>query len=347
MNYFKYPLLMLFSLSMASATVYESGDSGVDNWIVYDNKPAGAMIENIFDQERNSKVISVQGEGRKNAYQLGARKGVKSWNNQNEKVLKFSMKIDEKYKLYIYAQTEKGYRYFYYSHSRRDKGLIKGRRTSYIHHSLGKASMDGKWHNYVRDLEADLKEYEPDNKIIAINGFRLKGSALIDDIELTGKVIENPLVAKAKKYCENGDNSTKKVMCSLENNRVYLIEREEYDDVIHIISTENQWSVLGKQIIGYNGYQHSISLHKLKDTSLFYLESQTSRTSFFDFYYLHENKLKEVLSESITTDTFDIDNLKTIANGKRLLIEYHHEMTPNDKIRREYDIAQLPKVTKL
>jgi hypothetical protein len=349
MNYLKYPLLMLLSLNIVTATVYESGDSSVDHWIVYDNKPAGATIENIFDQDKNSNVISFKGDGRKNSYQIGARVGQKSWNNKNEKILKWSMKTDEKYKLYVYATTQKGVRYFYYSYSKRDKGLGIGKRTSYVHYGLGDESKDGRWHDYTRDLEADLKRYEPDNSIIAINGLRVQGSALIDDIELLTTIPENPLITKAKHQCQADDNSTEKILCALENNKVYLMEKDlnNYDEIMYTISTEGQWSILDNEMLSYDGYAGTASAHKLANTELIYIKSHTSRNEFFSYYYFTEGKLKYLFKNMFSIDEWSYKSFGTIENGAKLLIEYYHDMMPNDILKREYDISQLPKVTEL
>ena len=91
------------------------------------------------------------------------------------------MKIDEKYKIYIAVETEKGLRYLYYTHNNSDKGLINNK---YIHHGLGTVSMNGEWQEFTRNLETDLKEYEQDNHILSVNGFKIQGSAKLDDIEL-------------------------------------------------------------------------------------------------------------------------------------------------------------------
>ena len=170
------------------------------------------------------------------------------------------------------------------------------------------------------------------------------------DFTIEGGVVNNEnqvLITKAKEQCLNQDNSTNKILCASENNKVYLIEyNEEYgDDFIHIVSTQDEWSVLGKKIITYSGYAGTSSLHKLKDTELFYVKSTTSRNTFFDFYYFNDNdkKLVKAFSESLTTDTFEIDSFKTIENGQKLLIEYHHKGS-GDKFTRVRDISDLQEI---
>jgi hypothetical protein len=194
MNHLKYlstpAIFAIFILNPLLATLYEDAeDQATTGWEIYDNSPAGATITNIMDNQKNSRVIELKGAGRSNSYTLGARAGESAWNNSSEKTLHWSMNINEKYKLYISLDTTKGHRYLYYSHGSSDKGLIS---TKYIHYGLGAGSMDGNWHDYTRDLEADLKKYEPDNSILSVNGLRLQGSAKIDDIKLTGNGVPPP-----------------------------------------------------------------------------------------------------------------------------------------------------------
>ncbi len=192
MNYFRVlASILLLSIGLSCflfSTTYEDGeDTRVDRWKVYDHTPVGATISNIYDNERKSNVIELKGDGRANSYEIGTKSGRKAWNNRKEKTIQWSMKSSEKYKLYIYAETSKGLRYFYYSNSSRDKGLI---RNKYIHHALGASSMNGKWKKISRDLEADLKKYEPDNNIVSINGMRIQGSMKVDDIGLSEAILD-------------------------------------------------------------------------------------------------------------------------------------------------------------
>jgi hypothetical protein len=188
-NFMRFFQILLSSVSLSLclstfllATTYEDAEDGsTDGWRVYDNTPAGAIIDNIYDGNSKSRVITLDGDGRSNSYELGAKKGANAWNNSREKIVHWQMKCDEKYKLYIYLSTEKGSRYLYYSHSNKDKGLI---RNKYIHHGLGKQSKNGTWQTFSRNLEADLKKYESDNSILSVNGMRVQGSMKLDNIKL-------------------------------------------------------------------------------------------------------------------------------------------------------------------
>lgn len=160
--------------------VYEDGEDGtIDKWKLYDNNPV-ASITNIFDENRSSRVISLNGDGTKNGYMLGDWGGSKAWNNKEDRKLLWSMNYNEKFRIYIRLDTKKGDRYIVYE----DKNESIGLSETYINIGLGTNISNGKWHNLERDLEEDLKLYEPDNSIITVNAFLIRGSGLIDDVKL-------------------------------------------------------------------------------------------------------------------------------------------------------------------
>ena len=43
---------------------------------------------------------------------------------------------------------------------------------------------DGRWRTFIRDLQMDLKEAQPGVRILEVNGFFVRGSGRVDDIEL-------------------------------------------------------------------------------------------------------------------------------------------------------------------
>ncbi len=156
--------------------LYDDAEDGNTNgWRVYDRSPAGATISNVFDGDIGSKVIKLQGSGTQNGYILGG-----NWNNIERKTIQWKMKYDENYVVYISVNTTKGHRYIYYNASNNDYGL----RGKYIHHGLGSASKNGAWRMVTRNLDSDLKDYEADNNLLSINGFLIRGSGLVDDIQL-------------------------------------------------------------------------------------------------------------------------------------------------------------------
>ncbi len=164
------------SHSTASVTYEDAQDENTLGWRVYDNEPVGAIISNVYDNEKQSRVIKLEGEATSNGYLFGG------WSNMTEKAIEWSMNYSENFVIYIGTQTTKGHRYIYYSNSDTDKGMHAN--GTYIHHGLGAAASNGSWQIFTRDLEADLKEYESDNELLSVETFLIRGSGLVDDIGL-------------------------------------------------------------------------------------------------------------------------------------------------------------------
>ena len=189
-------LLIGFCLSLLTTasfgTVYEDAeDANTQGWAIYDKSPVGATINNV--EENGSRVISLAGSGRSNGYILGNFVGKDgAWNNRDEKSISWRMNFTEDYTIYIAINTTKGVRYLRYSARNSDIGDMGN---GYIHHGLGSNSNDGTWRTFSRDLDADLKQYEPDNSLLSTNGFLVRGSGKIDDISLSpNRVILDPIV---------------------------------------------------------------------------------------------------------------------------------------------------------
>ena len=159
-------------------TLYEDAQDGTtDGWSIFDNTPQGATITNIYDEEKRSKVIQLNGDGAHNGYKFGG-----AWNNYNDKIVKWSMKCDKDFIIYVQIKTQKGNRTLAYTPY--DSGSGKDAQSSEIFHGLGALSNDGEWHTFARNLEADLKRYESDNELLYTKGILVRGDMRIDDIGL-------------------------------------------------------------------------------------------------------------------------------------------------------------------
>ena len=137
---------------------------------------------NVYDTDRQSRVIQLTGSGIHNGYRLGnANDGTgASGTISGQFVVEWSMKYSENFVVYIDVETTAGHRYLYYTPVNQD-GLGSG---EYVHHGLGTAAMDGQWHTFVRDLQADLADAQPGVRILEVNGFLIRGSGRVDDIKL-------------------------------------------------------------------------------------------------------------------------------------------------------------------
>ena len=91
------------------------------------------------------------------------------------------MRYSEDCIIYADVQTTAGHRYLCYRPDDYD-ALGSG---EYIHHGIGSWAIDGQWHTFVRDLQADLADAQPGVDILEVNGFLIRGSGRLDDIKLS------------------------------------------------------------------------------------------------------------------------------------------------------------------
>ena len=160
--------------------IYEDGEDGTTKkWHIYDNSPKGATIKNIYDEDKESRVIEFNGNGFENGYEIGARRGDKKWNNRDHKAISWNIKFNDYFSIFIAVDTTKGTRYLTYEPRDTNRGII----ASYIRFGIGSNTKDGKWHNIIRNLADDISKFEPDNKLIAINSFMVRGDGRVDDIK--------------------------------------------------------------------------------------------------------------------------------------------------------------------
>ncbi len=167
-------------VNQTSRTIYEDAEDGtIDGWDVYDNSPSGASIRNVYDQDRQSSVIDLAGSGKSNGYRLRNDDGSR-WKNSTQFVIQWSMKYSELFYIYIDLKTTAGHRYLVYEPT--DSNTMGA--NEYIHYGIGSHAMNGQWHTFVRDLQADVQTAQPGVKILEVNGFLIRGSGKIDAIKL-------------------------------------------------------------------------------------------------------------------------------------------------------------------
>jgi hypothetical protein len=169
-----------YTIPSSSMTNYEDAEDGtVKRWRIYDNSPGGATIKNVYDNDRQSRVIQFSGSGTQNGYRLKNDSAAK-WQNSNQFIIRWSMKYSEYFIVYIDVETTDGHRYLHYTPKDYDD-LGNG---EYVKFGIGSDTNDGKWHTYTRDLQADLEDAQPNSQILEVNGFLIRGSGKLDDIIL-------------------------------------------------------------------------------------------------------------------------------------------------------------------
>lgn len=166
---------LLFPLTFIQATVYENAEDGkITGWYIYDKWPKGVKIENIQDKNAG-RVIQITG-----TISNGASLG--GWKDTNP-ILQWKMKADKWNVFYVVIMTTKGFRYLSYTPRKSDKGRHITQQDDKIRLGLGQAMMDGTWHTFTRNIQADLKKYEPDNTLRYIQGIKVRGAGSYDDIQ--------------------------------------------------------------------------------------------------------------------------------------------------------------------
>jgi len=173
-------LYLLIVTTIFSSTIYAKSSS--KDWSILNNS-LGSIIE-VYDNERKSNVIEFSSHSNRDTYINGAKKGKKAWNNRKSKTIRWSFKYSENYVAIVTLLTIKGYRNLVYTAN--DKAF-----KSYI--GLGSHTIDGEWVTITRNLEEDLRQQDPTNKIVAVNGFAIRGDGRITDVYMM-KVINRSIV---------------------------------------------------------------------------------------------------------------------------------------------------------
>ncbi|MCK5896967.1 MAG: hypothetical protein KAG20_09180 [Cocleimonas sp.] len=164
--------------------VIEDAENGeTKGWRIYDNKPLGATIRNVYDADKGSQVIELKGRRTSNGYRLRSSDD-SWWHNDQQKIIHWSHKFGEYYSIYVAVNTKNGFRYIQYRPIA-DNKTSKSKR--YVYRGLGTASRNGQWQTFTRDLSQDLKKSQPDNELIEVLGVLVRGSGRMDDIHLLTK----------------------------------------------------------------------------------------------------------------------------------------------------------------
>ena len=173
-------LLSSYKSLVERSKIYEDAEDGnIDGWSIREGNAGD--IQNVYDVDSNSQVIQFTGGG---SYILGAMNHQDGWNNTIDRTIAWRMKNSQQYTIYIPVTTTDGFRQLFYTFSP-NRGLRHGVEGG-IHHGLGASTIDGRWRTITRDLNRDLKDAEPENEIIAVNGFIFNGgdNGMVDDILL-------------------------------------------------------------------------------------------------------------------------------------------------------------------
>jgi hypothetical protein len=169
-----------------SALVYENAeDLSTKRWKVVSSEYEG-KISNIFDKAKKSRIIRFDGNGTKSIYQLDIPPTLENI-QMDKSFFTWEMNYLEDFVILVVLDTLEGKRHLIYTPDGEN---------SYLQYGLNRTKK-GEWEKYSRNLEKDLQLYEKKNKIINIENFVIKGSGLLDNIQLkrlNPKIV--PLIVK-------------------------------------------------------------------------------------------------------------------------------------------------------
>ncbi|NQV00034.1 MAG: DUF11 domain-containing protein, partial [Parcubacteria group bacterium] len=152
--------------------VYENAeDENTNGWSIFTADTSGEF-RNVFDETSRSRVIEFD-DGVPDGYAVGYKYGSAFTNPLN---IKWDIKSNQRFLVYVVITTSEGTRVLSYSPSNRTE--IRGLQ---IRHTLP-IPYDGNWHTIERDLSEDLQRFEPDNRILEVRYFSLRGNVRLDNI---------------------------------------------------------------------------------------------------------------------------------------------------------------------
>jgi len=176
-------LLLLGSVSSADTMHENASDGDTVGWHIYDSWPSGASIDNIIDSETGNRVIKITGTTSNGVQFLG-------WHDTNS-ILQWKMKADKWNVFYIAVMTSNGSRYLSYTPRNHDVGRDPYHQSHKIRLGLGSKMMDGEWHTFTRDIQADITKHEPGNQLEYIQGIKIRGAGSYDNIKTISNSTNN------------------------------------------------------------------------------------------------------------------------------------------------------------
>ena len=167
----------------------DAESKNTNKWGIYDHIPWGyGKIENIYDQEKKSRVIKFYNSNFIN-HTTNEENGIgfklnRLFNETKFKNISFYVKTRDYFTIFLAVKTvSKNNVYLTYEPSGFNKFHYNNQSKEYVWLSLGNVT-DGKWHKITRNFQSDLQKLYPDDKIISFRLFLVRGNVMIDDIEL-------------------------------------------------------------------------------------------------------------------------------------------------------------------
>jgi len=171
---------MILLMSNLFGTVYSDGTNPND-W-----KPYTSVKGEV---KENNGTLEFTGNGKQGFY---IPVNTKCKVPDNIYTVSWRMKSKRYSQIFVQVMTKNGIRYLcYYPLSK----IILGKSGRFLKYGLDRRfgdhpnSRDGNWHTYTINVEDDLKYYESENELLEIKAFFIRGSVLLDDVQVITKTL--------------------------------------------------------------------------------------------------------------------------------------------------------------
>ncbi len=151
----------------------DAEDGNTNNWAFY-GTTAGSSVNNVLDD--GGHAIELSGNnGLDNGFSFS------NLNIESGFVASWRLKYSNAFQFFAIIRTANSPNNNIYLEYTPDD-ISTGLDGAYIRNGLGTNANNGRWHTFTRDLEADLHVTSPNDTLIRIVGFSIRGSGRIDNI---------------------------------------------------------------------------------------------------------------------------------------------------------------------
>lgn len=164
--------------------IFDGENRSTENWIIFDNTPAGAEIKNV--NLDGNYVIFLKGAGLENGFALRQVDG-SYLNNTDATKIKWESKFYDDFIIYVAVKLDDGCIKYLSYRPRPDTN-----HDDVLTFKLPDSSETGTWHTFTRDLEVDLHQYLPERSIVSVLDFEVRGTGCIDEVILMANDSINP-----------------------------------------------------------------------------------------------------------------------------------------------------------
>ncbi len=153
-------------------------------WNILTSYDKNETINTTYNKKKRISITTFKGSGTRSAYILDLSKT----EQPKKKLLQWKMKYSEDFVILIDLNSSFGRRTLIYTPRFGN---------DYLQFGLGEDAISKKWKEHIRNLDNDLKLYEPNNNILSINNFIIRGSGSISNLKfLNNKEIKKIIKKK-------------------------------------------------------------------------------------------------------------------------------------------------------